>query len=109
MQDDNLPSAGAAGAIVLLAQAIKSIKGVLKTTIKQISSSDKHVELERGENGDVTLSLVDVASKSETAQSVQQLTDADSAINTQLEKLTAFTGYEDELDLVAKVNEILGE
>lgn len=134
MQDNNLPSAGAAGAIVLLAQKLKAATETVKTAVQAVISDDKHINIERTGNS-VSISLVDVASKSETdtkisaleqqdeahtekigeleakdaeyARKMDELAQKDTEQDDKLDKLITFTGYEEGLDLVAKVNEVL--
>lgn len=106
MQDNNLPTTGAAGAIVLLAQKLKAATETVKTAVQAVISDDKHINIERTGNS-VSISLVDVASKSELDDAIGALEQKDSEQDDKLDKLITFTGYEEGLDLVAKVNEVL--
>lgn len=105
MQDDNLPTTGAAGAIVLIAEALKKLKDA---ALKRIVSEDPQLLVETQE-GVVTLTLSDVASQSAVERSIEQVTKANQAQSQEIDKLKGFVGYDEALDLKAKIQEILGE
>lgn len=105
MQDDNLPTTGAAGAIVLIAQAVKNLKD---TALKRIVSEDSRLGVETQE-GVVTLTLSDVASQSAVDRSIEQVNEANQAQSEDIDKLKSFVGYDEALDLKLKIQEILGE
>lgn len=108
LQDDNLPTTGVAGAVILLAKAISKIKATVGGAVQSVTTTDKHLEVER-EGNNITVSLIDVAGKADTERRLEALENQDTSYGEDIGKLKTFTGYEEDLDLPAKVQTILGE
>lgn len=116
--DNNLPTSGTSGAIVVLARKLKEVTKTSSSAVQDVTTTDPHLEVEKGAGNVLTLSTVDVASKTETNQKIDELTERLDAKDVQIEsristnesdtaKLKAFVGFQEDLDLVATINGIL--